>query len=74
MCLKVNNVGRSHEMPTNFVDTAQKEIDDILAINIHATLRMTSMIMPGMIQRYRSIVHIGITVISDIRTGNADSS
>src|SRR5882762_5917924 len=39
-------------MPTNFVDTSQKDIDDILTINIHATLRMTSMVLPKMIQRY----------------------
>jgi hypothetical protein len=37
-------------MPIDFVDTTQKEIEDILAINIHATLHMTLMIMPGMIQ------------------------
>jgi len=52
----VNNVGRSHEMPTYFVDTPQKEINDILTINIHATLRMTSMILPGMIQRKRGLI------------------
>jgi hypothetical protein len=45
----VNNVGRSHEMPTNFVDTTQKEIDDI---HMHAPLRMTSIILPGMIKRH----------------------
>jgi len=52
----VNNVGKSHEMPTDFVDTTQQEIDDILAINIHATLRMTSMVLPGMIQRKRGLI------------------
>jgi len=52
----VNNVGRSHEMPTDYVDTAQNEIDDILAINIHATLRMTSMILPGMMNRKRGLI------------------
>lgn len=70
----VNNVGRSHEMPTDFVDTTQKEIDDILAINIHATLRMTSMVLPGMIHRYTSAAHIALTAVSNIHAGNADSS
>jgi len=45
-------------MPTDYVDTAQNEIDDILAINIHATLRMTSMILPGMMNRYIYVSHI----------------
>jgi short-subunit dehydrogenase len=36
-------------MPTNFVDTTQKEIVDI---HMHAPLRMTSIILPGMIERY----------------------
>ena len=57
MYFVVNNVGRSHEMPTDYVDTAQNEIDDILAINIHATLRMTSMVLPGMMNRYIYVSH-----------------
>jgi len=52
----VNNVGKSHEMPTYFVDTTQEEVNDILAINVHATLRMTSMVLPGMIQRKRGLI------------------
>jgi NAD(P)-dependent dehydrogenase (short-subunit alcohol dehydrogenase family) len=60
--LLVNNVGKSHEMPTDFVDTTQKEIDDILAINIHATLRVTSIVLPGMIQRY-ALVANSVTIV-----------
>lgn len=56
----VNNVGRSHTYPSNFVDTAEKDIDDILAINVTSTLKFTHLILPGMVKRYvpygRSIV------------------
>jgi len=31
-------------------------VNDILAINVHATLRMTSMVLPGMIQRKRGLI------------------
>lgn len=47
----VNNVGKSHVMPTDYVDTPSQEIQDIVTINIEATLRMTSMILPGMLAR-----------------------
>ena len=47
----VNNVGKSHAIPVYFVDTTKKEMDDILSINIHVTLRMTQMVLPGMISR-----------------------
>jgi short-subunit dehydrogenase len=66
----VNNVGRSHEMPTDYVDTTQNEIDDILTINIHATLRMTSMVLPGMINRYTFVSRIPLGITSNNHTGN----
>ena len=38
-------------MPAYLVDTPKDEISDIVAINVNATLRVTYMILPGMIKR-----------------------
>jgi short-subunit dehydrogenase len=38
-------------MPTYFVDTPLQEMDDILTININATLHVTQAVLPSMIQR-----------------------
>ncbi|KAI0700868.1 hypothetical protein BC835DRAFT_1325178 [Cytidiella melzeri] len=52
----VNNVGKSHAFPTNFVDTTDEEVDSILTINIDATLKVTRAILPGMVQRKRGLI------------------
>jgi 17beta-estradiol 17-dehydrogenase / very-long-chain 3-oxoacyl-CoA reductase len=52
----INNVGKSHEMPVDFVETTQQEIDDILTVNINGTLRTTSIVLPGMISRKRGLI------------------
>ncbi|KAG7444305.1 NAD(P)-binding protein [Guyanagaster necrorhizus] len=52
----VNNVGKSHSMPVYFVDTPKDEMDDIVAINISGTLRVTYSVLPGMIQRKRGLI------------------
>ncbi|THU89383.1 3-ketoacyl-CoA reductase [Dendrothele bispora CBS 962.96] len=52
----VNNVGKSHSMPAYLVDIPQDEIADIVAINVNATMRVTNMVLPGMIQRKRGLV------------------
>ncbi|KAF8635192.1 hypothetical protein AX17_003968 [Amanita inopinata Kibby_2008] len=52
----VNNVGKSHTMPTYFVETPQDEIEDIVTINVHATLRVTGAVLPGMVQRKRGLI------------------
>ena len=48
----VNNVGRSHSFPSDFIDAPVNEVDDILAININSLLKVTRIVLPGMIQRY----------------------
>jgi len=52
----VNNVGKSHAMPSYFVDTPQDEIKDIVAINVNATLRVTYAVLPGMVRRKRGLI------------------
>ncbi|KAG1896827.1 uncharacterized protein F5891DRAFT_983234 [Suillus fuscotomentosus] len=52
----VNNVGKSHAMPTYFAETVEQENADIVAINVNATIRVTHAVLPGMIQRKRGLV------------------
>lgn len=47
----VNNVGKSHNMPVYFVDTPKDELEDIVTINVNATIKVTYAILPGMVQR-----------------------
>ena len=51
----VNNVGKSHEMPTEFVDVPEQEMHDILQINIISTLKITRIVLPGLIERLVSL-------------------
>ena len=48
----MNNVGRSHDIPVYFNETAQDEIDNILTININSTLRVTKIVLPSLLARY----------------------
>lgn len=50
--LQVNNVGKSHQGPVDFAEAPTQEVEDILTINVNATVRVTKMILPGMVQRY----------------------
>ena len=52
----VNNVGQSHSIPVPFVLTPKDEIRDIIAINCIATLRVTQIVAPGMVQRKRGLI------------------
>ncbi|KAJ7216273.1 3-ketoacyl-CoA reductase [Mycena haematopus] len=52
----VNNVGKSHAMPAYLVDTPIAEMEDIVKINVGATLRVTYAVLPGMIRRKRGLV------------------
>ncbi len=53
----VNNVGRSHSIPVDFAETPEDEIDNILKINVNATVHVTRAIVPGMAQRYVATVY-----------------
>lgn len=52
----INNVGKSHSIPTPFALTPEDEMADIININCHGTLRTTQLVVPGMQQRKRGLV------------------
>lgn len=52
----VNNVGKSHDIPVPFTQTAQQEMEDIIALNCVATLRVTQIVALGMVERRRGLI------------------
>jgi 17beta-estradiol 17-dehydrogenase / very-long-chain 3-oxoacyl-CoA reductase len=52
----INNVGKSHNMPVNFAETAEDEMEDIIEINVVSILRVSRLIIPGMVARKRGLV------------------
>ncbi|MCJ1333482.1 hypothetical protein MMC10_010182 [Thelotrema lepadinum] len=52
----INNVGKSHAFPVPFADTSSQEMEDIIEINVRATLKVTSMVVPAMISQKRGLV------------------
>jgi 17beta-estradiol 17-dehydrogenase / very-long-chain 3-oxoacyl-CoA reductase len=52
----INNVGQSHSIPVPFIQTPKDEVRDIIAINCVATLRVTQIVAPGMVQRKRGLI------------------
>ncbi|KAI1005149.1 Very-long-chain 3-oxoacyl-CoA reductase [Podosphaera aphanis] len=52
----VNNVGQSHSIPVPFILTPKDEVKDIIGINVIATLKVTQIVAPGMVQRKRGLI------------------
>lgn len=52
----VNNVGLSHSIPVPFAETAEQEMKDIITINCMGTLRVTQLVVPGMVKRRRGLI------------------
>lgn len=56
VAILINNVGMSHSIPVPFIQTAKEEMSDIISINCVATLRVTQIIAPRMVQRKRGLI------------------
>ncbi|KUL83206.1 hypothetical protein ZTR_10029 [Talaromyces verruculosus] len=56
IAILINNVGKSHSIPVPFDETPEDEMNDIITINCHGTLRVTKLVTPGMIQRKRGLI------------------
>ncbi|MCJ1355248.1 MAG: hypothetical protein MMC33_005239 [Icmadophila ericetorum] len=56
VAILINCAGRSHDIPVPFALTTKQEMEAIIATNCTGTLRMTSTVLPGMIQRKRGLV------------------
>ncbi|KAK3705626.1 hypothetical protein LTR37_013234 [Vermiconidia calcicola] len=52
----VNNVGLSHSIPVPFAETPEQEMKDIITINCTGTLRVTQLVVPGMIKRKAGLI------------------
>ena len=52
----INNVGKSHEIPVPFTQTSKEEMKDIININCMGTLKVTQLVVPGMLQRKRGLI------------------
>ncbi|KAI1874921.1 hypothetical protein JX265_003606 [Neoarthrinium moseri] len=52
----INNVGQSHSIPTPFLLTEKKELQDIVTINCLGTLKVTQVVAPGMQSRKSGLI------------------
>ena len=52
----INNVGLSHSIPVPFGETPEQEVKDIITINCMGTLRVTQLVVPGMVNRHRGLI------------------
>ncbi|KAG8985646.1 hypothetical protein FRB90_004530 [Tulasnella sp. 427] len=48
----VNNVGKSYSIPAYFHDVPTQENEDIIQININASMRMTQIALPAMLAKF----------------------
>jgi len=63
----VNNVGLSYDYPEYFLDVPQDRIDQLINLNIKATTYLTSLVLPGMVERKRGAI-INISSASGVMT------
>ncbi|KAI4128432.1 MAG: hypothetical protein LQ338_002754 [Usnochroma carphineum] len=52
----INNVGKSHDIPVPFVETDAQEMREIVNINCHGTLLITSLVAPRMARQKRGLI------------------
>lgn len=51
----INNVGQSHSIPVSFLETSEKELQDIITINNTATLKITQIVAPKIAQSAKAL-------------------
>lgn len=56
IAILINNVGQSHSIPVPFAETEEKEMNDIITINCTGTLKVTQLVVPGMIKRKKGLI------------------
>lgn len=56
VAILVNNVGQSHSIPVPFAETDRQEMDSIININCHATLRVTQLVLPQMLPNKKGLI------------------
>lgn len=47
----VNNVGVSHSMPVDFHECPDSEMENVVEINVLATMRVTKIVLPNMLSK-----------------------
>ena len=47
----VNNVGVSHSMPVDFHECPESEMENVVEINVLATMRVTKIVLPNMLSK-----------------------
>ncbi|RPD78578.1 3-ketoacyl-CoA reductase [Lentinus tigrinus ALCF2SS1-7] len=52
----VNNAGKSYAYPEEFHLCSDKDMEDIVNINVNSVVRLTKMILPGMVERKRGLI------------------
>lgn len=56
IAILINNVGQSHSIPVPFSRTEEKEMNDIITINCTGTLKVTQLVVPGMVHRKKGLI------------------
>lgn len=56
----INNVGQSHSIPVPFLETSTKEMSDIITINNIATLKITQLVAPKIVESAKNLKTKGL--------------
>lgn len=56
IAILINNVGQSHSIPVPFAETERQEMESIININCHATLRVTQLVLPHMLPNKKGLI------------------
>lgn len=56
IAILINNVGQSHSIPVPFSETDRQEMESIINVNCHATLRVTRTVLPAMLSNKNGLI------------------